>query len=352
MKSSAVLRGALATLVPSADETLWLRACLDWSARGQSAWEEWQSRLDLRTELNLRGVPYKRLLALLAYACERRGDAPDGEEGAVLRAARLREEARSRQVFEVLRSVIGILDENGLGFRVLRGVVLAQTVYPTPHLRHNHDIDLWLKPSDVERAAHALLAAGFRDAAALPALNPSRRVTHPNGLPISLHSQLFAFESAELARELWTRAETVRWDAAQATTLVPEDALVQLLALVPSSPSRRLRVWACDALLLLRALPNPDWERVLALTSETRATLAVATLLGYLRAELDASVPERVISALKEEAGQARRADYELLLTGLRASGGGGYRRAWQRAEGWRERQIVLRWYLNARLRR
>jgi hypothetical protein len=59
-----------------------------------------------------------------------------------------------------LIAVIGVLRRHGLDHRVLKGPALARTVYPTAGLRHFHDIDLLVRPEQLDTVVRVVTAEG------------------------------------------------------------------------------------------------------------------------------------------------------------------------------------------------
>lgn len=110
----------------------------------------------------LRGAAAHRVTGLLAAAV-RDGALPTTADqarraAAAHRAGQLRVLALERQ----LLSVTALLAGHGLGLRVLKGAALAHLDHPDPALRSFGDLDLLVRPTEVDRVVAVLSAAGFR----------------------------------------------------------------------------------------------------------------------------------------------------------------------------------------------
>lgn len=78
------------------------------------------------------------------------------------RAAYLKAASRYLVFRDRLQSVVGALSGKGIPVIVLKGIALSQQLYPSPGLRHMDDIDLLLRPRDIQEGLQALLGLGWR----------------------------------------------------------------------------------------------------------------------------------------------------------------------------------------------
>lgn len=60
-----------------------------------------------------------------------------------------------------LNQILAALAEQGLALVLLKGAALAQTVYPDPACRPMSDIDFWVEPEQMDRAAALMAQLGF-----------------------------------------------------------------------------------------------------------------------------------------------------------------------------------------------
>src|SRR3954452_19583469 len=63
---------------------------------------------------------------------------------------------------QLLCEVVTVLDESSIGYRALKGPVLAHTVYRDPSLRSFGDVDVLVSDADFDRAIEAMRVLGFR----------------------------------------------------------------------------------------------------------------------------------------------------------------------------------------------
>src|SRR5439155_15430049 len=108
-----------------------------------------------------------------------------------LRLAYMREQMRSATYLRICADVLETLERDAVNVIVLRGAA-AVSLLADPALRHCHDIDLLVRPSDVERAVDALERRGLGSPdATLKQASSGVTLRHASGLPIALHTRLF-----------------------------------------------------------------------------------------------------------------------------------------------------------------
>lgn len=90
-----------------------------------------------------------------------RGSIPPGLAAIAQKSAQAYEGSMMRQLEEE-RRVVSTLVEVGATVLVLKGALLAQTVYPRPGSRLRGDLDLLTEPGQLENVENALVALGYR----------------------------------------------------------------------------------------------------------------------------------------------------------------------------------------------
>ena len=104
-------------------------------------------------------------------------------------------------------TVLSLLHAAGIETRVLKGLATAELDYPNRQLRHTGDVDLAVRPDDLERAVELLGKSDFRlqpTPGAHPGAGTTRRspsqhpallrgwtLDAPNGVEVDLHNRLF-----------------------------------------------------------------------------------------------------------------------------------------------------------------
>lgn len=320
----AALRSGLSLMLPDDAQTTLLRAAL---VRGEAGTHALDAAASELTRPQLMPAPMRVALRTLSPLLE--AAATDGAEAPrftadslrVLRMAAARERVRYETVRRLARGLLASLAERDVDAIVLRGVVLAETVYPEPHRRHTHDIDLFVRPSELERAEDAARAAGFTERADDPDRLPGGvRLVHPSGLPVELHTSLFldALHPAQIDG-MHTRLVRRGLLGVQVPTLGAADQLVHICGIASESPVRGSLRWVTDAWLLVRSEPGLDWDAVVHGAETARLTLPLSIMLRYLAEELGSPIPLEVLDRLDVAARNASPIERDVALYGARA---------------------------------
>lgn len=112
--------------------------------------------------------------------------------------------ASHQRIRSAAATVLSLLHGAGIETRVLKGLATAELDYPNRQLRHTGDVDLAVRPDDLERAGELLRANGHRvqpqyqgqpgsrpSPSQHPALLRGWTLDAPNGVEIDLHNRLF-----------------------------------------------------------------------------------------------------------------------------------------------------------------
>jgi hypothetical protein len=284
---SASVADALKAVLPTEEETLFLRACLCDDESGREAWTRLRAPLSDPLDV-LRGPrSHLRVLGpLLHRALRRRETGPDdGELLTVLRASSVREEARER----TLRPIVAEGLRKTAAPVVLKGIALADLAYPRACERHTHDLDLW----------------GPREEAR----------PHPSGTAIVVHRHLFRVpwyrEAQDAMRSRMVDAEVA---GVPVRVLAPADMLAHVCVHGFSLGGRHVAHWVPDAWFALRRVPEAGWEELVAAAEAARLALPLSCTLGWLSDALGAPVPRPALAALRESAGRAGPVDRDTAL--------------------------------------
>ncbi len=320
----AALTSGLALLLPDGGQTRLLRAALLRGEAGRRALAGIAPELE---RPQLLPAPQRAALRTLSPLLEARAADADGaphvggDSLRVLRMAAARERVRYETVRRLARSLIASLADRGVDAILLRGIVLAETVYPEPFRRHTHDIDLFVPPAELERAVDAARAAGFTERADDPDRLPGGvRLVHPSGLPVEIHSSLFLdpYYAAELPG-MHGRAERRALLGERVRTLGAADQLLHICGGASQSPVRGSLRWVIDAWLLIHRGPEIDWEVVVSGAAAARLALPVSVMLRYLAEALESPIPGAVLDRLDSLAREASPIARDIALYGARA---------------------------------
>ncbi|MFW6033591.1 MAG: DegT/DnrJ/EryC1/StrS family aminotransferase, partial [bacterium] len=197
-----------------------------------------------------------------------------------------------------LLRVADVLGEYGLPFRVLKGPAVAHLDYPDPALREFGDLDLLIRPADLDRAIGLLSRYGFTRRFPEPRPGFDRRFTKsvsvadPGGVELDLHR---TFASGGFGLRVHVDA---LWDAPAAwfevggrelPALGPDERFLHACyhAVLGNSPPRLVPLRDVAELLVRRA-PNPDRVRDLAASWRGEAVVAHAVRAAWATLRLTA----------------------------------------------------------------
>jgi hypothetical protein len=221
----------------------------------------------------------------------------------------LRMEAQLRRVADAFRHA-------GIPLIVLKGPVLARTVYPSIGLRPYADLDLTVRDCDEDAAIAVLLRAGFGEI-----VDPSERERRSRrshaGHEGHFHRR---FESADgsvlvelhldpLQLGLKPTCEADRWQRAEpvpgvpgAHMLAPEDQVVQLCVHAHKHGFERM-IWLKDLDLLMRQMAATlDWGLLRHVARSEGVSGSVWYTLWLTRELLGTPVPVAELEALRPSA--------------------------------------------------
>jgi len=221
--------------------------------------------------------------------------------------------ARNILLYRELAGVLNALAEAGVPTIVLKGAALASTVYPSIAHRPMGDIDLLVRPQDLERAQRTLEAAGYRF---LP--EPEERFKPFDtrftgemafrregctGALIELHWELISAEwyrrtTTLKVEALWERARPLRLEGAAAWQLSPEDSLIHLCVHLAAHAFHHPPAYNDTAHLLRAEAPFP-WDQFLERVAALRVRIPAYCALAAARKLAGAPIPDEVLTRLK-----------------------------------------------------
>ncbi len=185
---------------------------------------------------------------------------------------------------EMLR-VVAECAKAGIRIVPLKGVALANTVYPSPTLRFFDDLDLLVEPDKMEAALAIIQQLGY-----LP--HPRGRAdwhhsapqTHPkHGTTIELHSDLvrrFGRKNWSLT-DIWARTERHTIHGQSVELLTTNDALIHT-ALHARHHLFEKPTFLLDTALLLKQVNSDQWQRLIEQTKAAGALLPFAHTINLL----------------------------------------------------------------------
>jgi hypothetical protein len=340
---------ALPGILPNAEQTLLLRACLLEERESRTAWETWRAGVvDPIQALSDSARWARTLLPLLMTSISRSGAEVDAPTLSYLRAAFVREKLRIETYRSVRGQVLSSLTAQGVSTIVLKGAAFVDTIYDTPAHRHCHDIDLLVHPGGAARLRPIVAQLGF-SAASSPEGPAHALFIHSSGLPLRAHTRPFLAKVYDArVEELFERSIDCMLDGTAARVLCPVDGLVHLCGHASSVPGVDAIRWVCDAARFIGCAPDLNWDEVPERARAMNVVVPLSVQLDYLAMELQARIPETVRERLRSAAGDAALPTIRAAFQGALLSGRSGLKRPMEAAGDWRVSALLAAWAVPA----
>ena len=172
------------------------------------------------------------------------------------------------QQMAVLLDAVRVLHAADIAPCVLKGLPLAARLYPDPSVRPSVDVDLLVRPADLDRAVRALSKAGYRGDSTVAAAYLRQRAHHlrfakPHMPTVELHFHAYSgFGVVIPAAMLMDRAVEHRVvNTLDVLVPAPEDEVIYLAVHAAGHSFIRL-LWLYDLKLLLRRFPSLNWNDI------------------------------------------------------------------------------------------
>jgi hypothetical protein len=302
------------------------------------------------------------ILTLLAFGAARSQPGSEAARGWLAACQRDAMAAdASRQPGE--RCAIEALAARGVRSLVLKGAHLAHAVYPSPHLRPRHDLDILVSEEEKDFAAAALVAAGHRIVPhvrgdLILAQMHFERVSE-SGIrhAIDLHWRAInpqPFRTLLPFEEALARAQPIPGLGPAARGLSFDDALVLACAHLVAHHAAGVRlIWLYDVDQIARRLDAHLWHRFAERALEGRVGTIARQVLRRSAALFGTQVPADVEQALSSgQAGERLTSAYleprsraGLLLLDLRALDSWANRFRYVKQHAWPDREYMRERY-------
>lgn len=199
--------------------------------------------------------------------------------------------------------LVAQLEDAGIESLVLKGAALGHLAYPDPGTRPMSDIDLLVRPEDVERVQTWVGTAGGK--IAFPNLRPTALRTFRHSAPVTLPDGefdlhwriLFDRFEVEADRKLWLDPIELHLAGATIRTPRPEHHLIHAIVHGMEPNTLASVRWIADATLLTRC-DGFDWDRVVSSARDRRIGSLVAHGLGIIAGFAPDSIPQEVVAVL------------------------------------------------------
>jgi hypothetical protein len=287
---------------PSAQQELLLRAAIATGSVAREAWQQWLEQGDLE---HMDAASFRLLPMVYRNLCRGSDVVPCG---ARLKVVYRHSWFRNQALFLQARQFLGELERAGIEPMLLKGGAMTLRHYRDDGVRYMVDLDVLVPRASFAAAVAAVAGAGWS-----PARIDGKRLLRlqqaafqhgwgfrRNGSEVDLHAQLTRFVPMDEA-SLYEGAQNVDWRGTPVR--LPSDTLLLYHACVHGARwSEAKLAWIPDALTLLGDEGSGiDWDVILDLARRTRMLCQLRHTLGYLVAEWEAAVPERVMAALQRE---------------------------------------------------
>ena len=273
--------------------------------------------------------------------------------------ARMAEDCRwltqhSQALTRELLDLLSLFSKSDIPVLPFKGPTLGLQAYGDPALRTFADLDILVRPADLENARSVLLDGGFRSS--FPT-TPARRALllrqgshesfeRDDGVAVELHWRIAgAISDFGLDyNRLWSRLGAVSLGRRRVPALRPVDLLFVLCIHGAKHAWARL-AWICDVAELIRRTPDMDWTAVVAEAELLKAGRVLG--LGLLLADqlLDAPLPPHVAALVRSDRALAPlAASVRGWLFRPPRAGAGTFRfHLGTRVGWWRKTQMALR---------
>jgi len=285
---------------PTEMQELLLKACLLEGQPAMEAWVNWKSRIDI----DWIDEGSNRLLPLLYHNLS-----PLGIEDPILTRAKSvyrYQLTKTHIMFHRVMPLIGELRNGGIDVLLLKGSALILNYYKNFGIRPQLDIDIMVKPENVDRAAFLLQQQGLR-CEYQQSVSTIKRFRHSCGFAggaekrLDLHWHIMHPTSdKETVSAIWQSATVTSYNDRSLLTMSPTHHLLHScthgLRWNQHAPCR----WVADAMMILRnAEPTIDWQMLNSLATDLQVSAVLQAAFRYLNVSFQAKIPDTVIAELE-----------------------------------------------------
>ena len=205
----------------------------------------------------------------------------------------------------VLRNIKAILEGQNVGFIVLKGPHLSNTIYSNPIDRVYCDLDLLVRPKDFPFVIESLLSNGYRG----PLEDPNRLATErafycwtmvsPEGVSVEIHRAIAGYGRFPVDIDgLIERAELFEIDKIKVHGLGPEDLLLHLCVHMLKGHFKFIEKKHIQDIALLTKKRNVDWSIFLERVSNAKCSHGVYYALLAAKEQFSGEIPVWVLERL------------------------------------------------------
>lgn len=264
--------------------------------------EQWQAFMVLAAAQRVRPLLWHRLKQ------KRLVEALPGEAGALLNDFFMMNTAKNLRRYAELRSLLTVLHAEGIPVILLKGIYLADAVYGQIGFREMCDIDLLVRPADLDRVAAVLKTKGYVAAQSISCEIIMATSHHLPPLTCDGHTHVEIHWNLTKPGKsyssdpacLWTRAVSCRTAAGEALALSPEDLLLHLCL---HTSYQHLFVFGlrpfCDIAATIESFgAGIDWQAVVERADRWGWSRGVYLALQLSRMLAGAKVPDVILAQM------------------------------------------------------
>jgi len=293
--------------LPNPTQHLLMKAALMKEKKATQAWQAWKSTVDL-DDID---YPSLRMLPML-YQNLKQHNVPDDPYLQRMKGIYRLAWVQNQLLFRRLSEINSLFQRYGIKFISLKGAALVFGYYHDYGVRPMHDLDLLVKPDQLDAVIRTLTGIGWRQQHQYPkALLKYRRelvfVNHAEQ-EIDVHWHLLReWCQPQQDAEVWVNTATSSMNGSPVTTLNPTFTLLHLCGHGYQWSDLPSFIWIADARKVITAAPDKvDWEKLLVAATGYDLTLALHNLLVYLSDELDTPIPSLVLEQFIQCSPSAR----------------------------------------------
>jgi hypothetical protein len=318
-KLSTALFRKPSTSWPSPTQELLIQAAVLEGTDSFQAWTEWRERIAWEQ------VDDKsRQLFPLVYRKLKEHDI-DPAKIKPLKTEYQKVRLKNSLLFQAVHNPIEALVKAAIPTMLLKGAALTLNYYKDPSLRPMDDVDILVPPEAVRTALEVLEEYGWTPDDELSGphadtfmyYSASIGLKNPADFAFDINWHLINLNCARDAdREYWNKAEPVEFNGIPLLSLNPGHQLLHVCVHGMTHIPMSLK-WIPDASLILnRAGPEIEWDRLLVFLQAQNLILPVKDTLFYLHNLLDVPVPEDVLAGFESYKGTVYEQREYYALTG------------------------------------
>lgn len=219
--------------------------------------------------------------------------------------------ARNMVMLHHATSILQALKQQSLDVIPLKGLYLAEAVYPAIGLRTFSDFDLLVRRSDLDDALHTLLETGYRLTTWFDPADPNQDIKHlppleKKGWPvIELHWSILEEEAPFPVdiEGIWQRAVPARIAGVDVLAMYMHDLILHLA--IHNTYQHKLRAGLRSlydiALILHQQADQIDWPGLAGRAAGWKMERVLWLTLHLVRDLLGAAIPEAVLQQLEPQ---------------------------------------------------